>query len=110
MAKYSVDVPVSTVASVDLKTVRKLYPSIIDNSPLQGVIDYPLGVKVKFDIPSSSGYDVTLGDALWYAAQAYKTVYRSPKKYGVWGHGMRDLAFESVRVTKSSTVKYDVGS
>ena len=41
---------------------------------------------------------MTVGYVLGQLARAYKEIYRKHAKYGVWGHAIGDLCFESLRI------------
>lgn len=37
---------------------------------------------------------MSVGYLLWQLARAYKIIYKSHAKWGVWGHAIGDLTFE----------------
>ncbi len=41
---------------------------------------------------------MSLGYVLWSLAQAYKKIYLQPDKWGIWGHAISDLCFESFKL------------
>lgn len=76
-------------------------------------IDYPLnpGVQIKINPGDYSHRKMSsIGKFLLCVAKAYKDIYRSPKKYGIRGHGITDLYFESVTVACHGVVDLSVGS
>lgn len=52
---------------------------------------------------------MTVGWYLWSLAQAYQRIYDDWKKWGIWGHSIRDLVFEQV-VIKDDEAWIGVGS
>lgn len=76
-------------------------------------IDYPLdpGVQVKIPASAYSRRDMPcLGKFLLVIANQYREIYRSPVKHGIWGHGITDLFFERVTITKHGMVELAIGS
>ena len=69
-------------------------------------LSYPLGVAVEVNIVNGN----SIGKILWQLAQAYKEIYVDPDKYGVWGHGMRDLYFENIRIYNNQVIEVSIGS
>jgi hypothetical protein len=53
---------------------------------------------------------VNLGLFLREVARKYKEIYKKPGKYGIWGHSIDDLAFESVEIKKDGRVVLGIGS
>ena len=78
-------------------------------------ISYPVSKALKLTIKPMvvKGYRTkrtfSAGYFLWSVAQGYKKVYKEYKKYGVWGHVMSDLYFESIDV-QGKTVTLGIGS
>lgn len=52
---------------------------------------------------------MTLGYLLWQAARAYVSVYKEYKRYGVWGHHIGDLGFESLDI-EDNVARFGIGS
>lgn len=50
------------------------------------------------------------GILMWAVAQEYVRIYEAHEKYGVWGHGMGDLAFERIDINKDGVVRLFIGS
>lgn len=77
-------------------------------------IDYPLdkGVQVKISAEEIGGRHGTasMGRFLLAVAKAYHDIYKKPKKYGIWGHGIDDLYFERVTIPKHGVVDLGIGS
>lgn len=117
--------PVKTVAgltqdqALTLLYGRKgldLYDSWIGYEPkdLRITIDYPLDkcftwkMKPTFDCLKEKY--VSLGLFLLDVAKKYTEIYKKPKKYGIWGHHIDDLVFESVTVDENGHVTLVIGS
>lgn len=98
----------------------------IDARPLTAVLDYPFGRRVGVriepytfirprhpnvpdDEQESRGTYQTLGWVLWSLARAYELIYAEHEKYGVWGHSIRDLCFETFSLN-GDHVSVGVGS
>lgn len=61
---------------------------------LEIIIDYPVHDEVIFMYRRQKGWTwQQIMNAIW---RAYRRVYRNQKRYGVWGHGLRDLVLERV--------------
>jgi len=77
-------------------------------------IDYPLdpGVQVKVSAEEIGGRRevASMGRFLLAVAKIYQGIYKKPKKYGIWGHGIDDLYFERVTVSKHGVVELGIGS
>ena len=73
------------------------------------ILDYPLDGEVEFDHKLSP--KMTALDICKLAAADYSVIYRSPGKYGVYGHSITDLAFEYLNINDTKRrVTFDVGS
>ena len=73
------------------------------------VLDYPLGGDYEFEHKLSP--KMTALDICRLAAGDYSIVYRSPAKYGVWGHSISDLAFESIDINDTKhRITFGMGS
>ena len=80
--------------------------------PLTVVLSYPLSCHVRVRVqPWKWGPRrvMTTGWLLWSCAQAYARIFKSWKRYGVWGHGLGDLYFERVTILDDQ-VQLFVGS
>jgi len=42
--------------------------------------------------------EMSVGYVLWQLARAYRQIYRRWRKFGVWGHAIGDLGFESLTI------------
>ena len=42
--------------------------------------------------------NMSVGYLLWQLARAYKAIYKKHKQYGIWGHAIGDLTFESLKI------------
>jgi len=66
-------------------------------------LDYPLSKIARVTIaPYVSRFSerdtekrMTLGYVLWQLARVYRQIYRAHRRWGVWGHAIDDLQFES---------------
>lgn len=64
-------------------------------------LDYPMhGVRlIVYPFRDARGTEhVTVGYLLAMLGRAYRRIYREPKKFGVWGHGIGDLTFAKIAV------------
>lgn len=101
---YSVDVRVADIGRPF--KFKNLSPnetfSLTINYPVEGSIDF------KFNTgPEGMSYPELVSKI----GKCYKTIYKNPEKYGVWGHGIGDLFLEQIHVDyKNNTVKLYVGS
>lgn len=78
-------------------------------------IDYPLNAEVSFRRRSKNGW--TRQKLVSTIKSIYKNnIYKHPDKYGVWGHDIRDLVIERIRVRDAALIKgtiivtMDIGS
>ena len=94
------------------KTIKYLdiYHKGIDSadSELVTVINYPLATPATVRVRpfrTTMKYDddtvrvrhhMTVGWLLWSLARAYELIYAEHEKYGIWGHSIRDLCFETL--------------
>jgi hypothetical protein len=53
---------------------------------------------------------LTPGYLLWTVAREYAQIYKEHEKYGVWGHAIEDLGFESITIEKDGVVRLGIGS
>jgi hypothetical protein len=71
--------------------------------------DYPLNCAVTRSFYSKNGFSCQM--VLNRIRKTYSEIFRSPAKYGVYGHGIGDLFLEGVRrVRKPSRFVLDVSS
>jgi len=64
-------------------------------------LTYPLSKVARVTIKPytcNKREQMSVGYLLWQLARAYKAVYKKHKQYGVWGHAISDLAFESLEI------------
>lgn len=77
------------------------------------VIDYPLEEAVEVTVTPKDygvhGYP-SLGAFLLTIAKKYEMIYKNPRKYGIWGHGIEDLYFERVSIKRDGMVELFIGS
>lgn len=78
------------------------------------MIDYPLDEPVKVLVQAEeyvhpSGLP-SFGRFVLAIARKYAEIYRDPKRYGIWGHGLGDLYFERVSIPKDGPVTLFIGS
>lgn len=58
---------------------------------------------------ATSSARMDLGYVLWQLARAYAKIYKRHKEFGIWGHAISDLTFESVDI-KHNVLTVGVGS
>lgn len=91
-------------------TATRAYASATNHVPVRTItldLTYPLDMTARVTIKpyqtknGSSGWmeEMDLGYVLHQIARAYVQIYRSSKKWGVWGHAIRDLAFEEFKLS-----------
>lgn len=89
-------------------------------------IQYPLSKTVEFKVPSykriyTPGAQfkkrkrwerdcMDPGYIMWVVAQMYKRIYDKYEHYGVWGHVMGDLYFESFNINWDGKTALHIGS
>jgi len=100
-------------------------------------ISYPLTIGVKLVIPplirqlercracreaigvgdDQPGQDfqagfpyLSIGCFLWLVAKEYERIYADHEAYGVWGHEIGDLVFESIEIAEDGVVVLGIGS
>lgn len=61
------------------------------------IIDYPLEYPAKFVVKTGPN-GMTRREFANVATQSYKKVYKTPIKYGVWGHSIDDLTIHTLYV------------
>lgn len=66
---------------------------------------YPLSVVVEQDIQFNS-----LHELITEIRKTYKTIYKAPIKYGIWGHYIGDLVIESITIYEGNLVDVSIGS
>lgn len=54
--------------------------------------------------------EMTVGYFLWSVAKEYERIYKEHEKYGVWGHAIEDLGFETIHINKNGVVDLFIGS
>jgi hypothetical protein len=83
------------------------------------MIDYPVDKPVRVTVyepyfaqdgVESKMAPISVGYFLWTVAQAYRRIYRCSERYGVWGHCLADLRFDSMDVYSGSRIHLNVGS
>jgi hypothetical protein len=62
---------------------------------IHGLIDYPLEVRVRFEIPGGPE-PWSLWDICRAFADQYARIYQEPERYGVWGHDLQDLSIDGL--------------
>ena len=62
---------------------------------VRGLIDYPLGTPVLFNIEVGEE-PWSLWDICCAFADQYARIYETPERYGVWGHDITDLWIENM--------------
>lgn len=82
--------------------------------PLEKVARVRIRPYVAFYLRRSGGWGkssprMDLGYVLWQLARAYKKIYKRHKEFGIWGHAIGDLVFESVEI-KHNVLRVFVGS
>jgi len=94
-------------------------PAIITNESVQLKFTYPLSgifhvtLEPKYRIAGKGTYGdywsftVTRLQIVNAIREFYKRVYTHPSWYGVWGHGIRDLAIANIRKLNQSNI-YEV--
>jgi len=95
----------SYVGESQLRRERHVFRTHLEKAgdSLSFVVDYPMSrVAVVTVFPArveNRKRSVTSVESiLWGLAQAYKAIYADWEKWGVWGHGIEDLVFESIEV------------
>ena len=80
---------------------------VIKDTEITIEFDYPLGAPVFKTYKSKTGFTRQL---LFEKIQSgYLKIYYKPDKYGIWGHGIDDLALEGVQI-KDAKVTLSIGS
>ena len=110
--KFDFSVHVSSLSNIERKyAVALIYSQNREKyfeKPLTGEVrlTYPLGVDVYLKIKNCA----SVGGLLWDISQVYKNIYKDPEKYGVWGHGIGDLYFESITIFCNGSIELGMGS
>lgn len=108
--------------------IRKSYASIDTRLPTRAItvdISYPLCKIARVTVKpytyrsarsrsgphrGDRGYEnMSVGYLLYQLARAYKTIYKSHAKWGVWGHAITDLVFERLKI-KDNVGEVSIGS
>lgn len=80
------------------------------NKTYQLIIDYSVSNWATYKIHTGKS-GIGLNRLLTYIGKAYNKVYAAEDKYGVWGHGINDLALEGINIDHTSkTIRLQVGS
>lgn len=111
--KFDFSVHVSSLSNIERKyAVALIYSQDGEKylkKPLTGEIrlTYPLGVDVYLKIKNCA----SVGGLLWDISQVYKEeIYKDPKRYGIWGHSIGDLYFESITIFHNGSIELGMGS
>lgn len=89
-------IPTRAVLETDLPTRALTFDLVYPLSVTARVTVRPYA-RVGWKGRKSEWMDV--GYVLWQLARAYKEIYRKHKRYGVWGHAITDLVFESLSIS-----------
>ena len=73
------------------------------------VINYPLNKEYRAVVSSGRG-GMTLKRLLDTIVAHYYKIYKSPRKYEIWGHGITDLAIEAMSISPKGVITLQVGS
>ena len=88
--------------------------SFLEITEVIAAFDYPLKGKYLLRTNPTLDYNgnpmsMHTGYFLWQVAKIYQDeVYKYPKKYGVWGHGIDDLYFEGIILRKIGKHYYGI--
>lgn len=113
----------ASVASLDLRTAQRVVTafdeeehrcvSLLPTRTYRAKLIYPLNVDVMISIPPvtvtharrpgrpkrTPKPHVDVGYLVWVIAKTYaETIYKDWKRFGVWGHAIEDLWFESLHI------------
>lgn len=66
---------------------------------------YPIRTLVKVEETCNSLYEI-----INFIRRAYKEIYKSPEKYGIWGHYISDLQIESITIYENKYLEVSIGS
>jgi hypothetical protein len=121
-SKFSADVdyPVHAIAKLDFETASQFVQGIARGIRLDEIapraitvdLTYPLSVGVRmrikpYTVNESRGDDdgtfhraMSVGYILWTIARQYENIYENWKKYGIWGHGLEELRFTRLKVSR----------
>jgi hypothetical protein len=93
-------------------------------------LDYPLSVLVELEVNNIE----TIGSLVWHIAKAYQRIYQEEEKttiyraipgnerdtsknrnrtngvYGIWGHDIEDLTFETISIYDNGNIIVGLGS
>ena len=74
------------------------------------VFTYPLSKKVEVECTSKTEKGFTVEDVVEIVGSTYERIYKeeneSSGKYGIWGHGLNDLLFHSIKVKEENSIFY----
>jgi len=106
----SFDYPVARSMAKYRKVSQPSKVVIPPNKRYTLVIDYPLDKPYKGVVASGKG-GMTLRRLLDTIVAHYYKVYKTPKKYQIWGHNITDLVIEAVNLNhRKGIIKLWVGS
>lgn len=72
-------------------------------------INYPLSVPSSINIEVTE--DTSVSTIISRIADKYRRIYKNPKEYGIWGHGLGDLWIEGLTLdTDAKKINLYVGS
>jgi hypothetical protein len=81
---------------------------VTDEEVIDIVINYPLQTELIHRAEKEGGF--TVRDFAESLLDGYKLIYRDPKRFGVWGHGLGDLFLESIEEIEPGKFKAVMGS
>lgn len=121
-SKFSADVdyPVQVIAQLDFVTANQFVQGVARGIRLDEIapkaitvdLTYPLSVGVRmkikpFVVNESIGDDdgvchraMSIGYILWAIARQYENIYENWKKYEIWGHGLEELRFSRLKISR----------
>lgn len=70
-------------------------------------IDYPLNEPVNVPLNRKGGWRV--GHLVVAIQDLYRRIYKEPKRYGIWGHGISDLVIERIYIDKATQRQVTLG-
>jgi hypothetical protein len=103
---------VSASKAKPLTRYPRVCKSYFDIEKVVAAFDYPLKKKCVLVVKPTLDFGgnpmvMHIGYFLWQLAKAYQDeVYVHPQKYGVWGHSLDDLWFETIILKKISPHRY----
>lgn len=77
------------------------------NGEIEGILYlcYPLTVVVEEKIKFS-----TLHELISEIRKTYKKIYKTPIKYGIWGHHIGDLSISSIEIKEGNIIEVGIDS